>query len=80
LKIEDLLPKNLRNLELIAIAIYDVIEKIKRFSGNLVAKAPPLVKQILGSLLYFVGVVGLRKLQRGLNDIPSYLINSLGGK
>jgi radical SAM superfamily enzyme YgiQ (UPF0313 family) len=80
LKIEDLLPKNPRNLELIAIAIYDAIEKIKRFSGNLVAKAPPLVKQILGSLLYFAGVVGLRKLQRGLNDIPSYLINSLGGK
>jgi len=80
LKTEDLLPKNPRNLELIAIAIYDAIEKIKRFSGNLVAKAPPLVKQILGSLLYFAGVVGLRKLQRGLNDIPSYLINSLGGK
>jgi radical SAM superfamily enzyme YgiQ (UPF0313 family) len=77
LRTEDILPENPRNLELIAIAIYDAIEKIRRLSGRLVAKAPPLVKQILGALLYFAGAIGLKRLQRGLNEISSYLVDKL---
>jgi len=74
LKTEDILPKKSRNLELIAIAVYDAIKKIRSLSGRLVARAPPPIKQILGAILYFAATVGLRRLQRGLSEIPSHLI------
>uniref|UniRef100_A0A7C2ZPL0 B12-binding domain-containing radical SAM protein n=1 Tax=Ignisphaera aggregans TaxID=334771 RepID=A0A7C2ZPL0_9CREN len=70
LKSHYLIPNNPRNLELIAIAVYDAIEKIRKLSRDLVAKAPPPVKQVLGALLYLGASIGLRRLQRSLSDIP----------
>lgn len=74
LRTEDILPKNPRNVELIAIAVYDAIDKIRRLSEKLVARAPPPIKQVLNAILFFAASVGLRKLQRGLSEIPSYLL------
>lgn len=57
-----------RNLELITLAVYDAIKKIKSLSKHLVAKAPSGVKQLLGALLYVASVIGLRRLQRNSLD------------
>ncbi|MEM3973057.1 MAG: radical SAM protein [Ignisphaera sp.] len=57
-----------RNLELIALAVYDAIKKIKSLSKHLVAKAPFGVRQVLGALLYVASVIGLRRLQRNSLD------------
>lgn len=64
---------NARNLELIALAVYDSIAKIRRLSKLLVSRAPIGVKQILGALLYVAATLGLKRLQRGLSEIPSLL-------
>lgn len=65
LKTSEILPSG-SNLELIALAVYDGINKLRKLSKHLVAKAPFGVRQILGALLYFAASIGLRRLQRGL--------------
>ncbi len=64
-----------RNLELIAIAVYDAVKKIRKLSKYLVARAPIGVKQLLGGLLYMAATIGVRKLQRGILEfkMQSYL-------
>ncbi len=63
----DLLPRG-ENLDLILLAVYDAIKKIRKLSMKMVKQAPPIIRQILGGLLYFAATIGLRKLQR---QIPS---------
>lgn len=58
----DLLPRD-ENLELIYVAVYDAIKKIRSISSVIVASAPPVIRQILGGLLYFAATLGLRRLQ-----------------
>jgi len=74
LKTSDILSMSDRSLELIAVATYDAIKKIMKISSKLVSQAPLGVKQILGSLLYFACIVGLRRLQRGLREISSFTL------
>ena len=69
-----------RNLELIALATYDAIRKIKSTSSKLVKCAPPGVRQLLGSILYFACIVGLRNLQRGLRKLNATTIKYLSGE
>ena len=73
LKTCDILLMNENSLELIAVATYDAIKKIKNLSPKLVAQAPLGVRRLLGSLLYFACIVGLRRLQRGFREINSIL-------
>lgn len=70
---QSLLPRA-ENLELIGIAVYDAIEKLMKLSGVLTRGAPPLVKQVLGGMLYFACRIGLKRLQRGLSDLRSRLL------
>lgn len=65
LKTSEILPRG-RNLELVALAVYDAINKLRKLSKYLVSGAPPIVKQVLGSILYFASLIGMRKLQRGI--------------
>ncbi|MDK6028535.1 radical SAM protein [Ignisphaera sp. 4213-co] len=68
---------NTRNLELIALSIYDAIKKIKSLSKHLVAKAPIGVKQFLGALLYVASAIGLKRIQRfALDNIATYFPRS----
>lgn len=68
---------NARNLELIALAVYDAIVKIKNLSNFLVSKAPIGVRQILGALLYIAAIIGIRRIQRGLLELPSQLTKTI---
>lgn len=65
LRTSEILPTG-RNLELIALTVYDGISKLMKLSRYFVAKAPPGVRQILGSMLYFAASIGIRRLQRGV--------------
>ncbi|MEM1843174.1 MAG: radical SAM protein [Desulfurococcaceae archaeon] len=64
----DLLPTH-DNLELISVAVYDAVKKIRKLSAKMVASAPSIIKQVLGGLLYFAASVGLRRLQRNVLDL-----------
>lgn len=66
---DNLLPNSEENLLLIGIAIYDAIKKLQKLSKHVVKNAPPLIKQILGAILYFATIIGLKKLQKGLNNL-----------
>jgi len=57
------------NLDLIFLVVYDAIKKIRKLSMKMVMHAPPLIRQVLGGLLYFAATIGLRKLQR---QMPSF--------
>jgi radical SAM superfamily enzyme YgiQ (UPF0313 family) len=65
LRFSELAPSG-RNLELVALAVYDAMTKIRRLSRRLTSGAPPVVRQLLSALLGFAALTGIRKLQRGL--------------
>lgn len=71
----DLLP-TYDHLELIFVAVYDAMKKIRRLSTKMVALAPPVIKQVLGGLLYFAASVGLRKLQRNIPSLSKVFLKS----
>ena len=64
LRQSDIEPKNPRALELTAIALLDAIEKIERLAGKLTAGAPPIIRNILASILRTAANIGRRRLQR----------------
>lgn len=68
LRWEELLPKD-RNLELIALTAMDTFDKLTKAPGLVVGRAPLPLRWLLGGLLYFVGRVGLKRLQRGLTSL-----------
>jgi len=72
----DLLPRG-ENLDLILIAVYDAIKKLRGISMKLVMNAPTPIKQILGGLLYFAATLGLRRLQRQAVDLGRKLVKSM---
>jgi radical SAM superfamily enzyme YgiQ (UPF0313 family) len=74
----DILPSR-ENLELIFIATYDAIKKLRKLSPKLVAKAPPTVKWLLGGLLYFATTIGIRRLQRQIPSIATKILKTRQG-
>ena len=71
----DILPSR-ENLELIFIATYDAIKKLRKLSPKLVAKAPPTVKWLLGGLLYFAATIGIKRLQRQIPSIATEILKA----
>lgn len=69
LSLKEILPKSQEALELIAIAVYDAIKKIRRLSFFLVSEAHPVIRPLLGGLLYFASTIGLRRLQWGISNL-----------
>ncbi|MEZ0394797.1 MAG: radical SAM protein [Desulfurococcaceae archaeon] len=71
----EILPRG-RNLELVAIAVYDPLQKIRGLSSFLTSRAPPVAGRALGALLYFASSVGLRRLQGGLAVAGAQLLRA----
>lgn len=74
---QDLLPNSTDNLLLIGIAVYDAVKKLNKLSKHIIKNAPLFIKQILGAILYFATVFGLKKLQRGLNELSEKYLKTI---